>query len=178
MDNIAGESAVYKRRGQQQPKAFGPQERPKRLLFLVDLRFAASVVVVLLLARSRLHSASMYRFNDQDKRLARLVSLVIMVMESLAESAEMQEKYHYSIVGHSGDDAWIDLGVDFGAPPPTPKERYGVCVRLRLVDGVANRGAAVVRKMLAHSEYCQVCCVCVVALVCMCVLMGVFVAVG
>ncbi len=103
----------------------------------------------------------MYRFNEQDRRLARLVSLVIMVMESLAESAEMQEKYHYSIVGHSGDDAWIDLGVDFGAPPPTAKERYGeaacewLCV-CATVDNACAMVAAVVRKMLAHSEYCQV----------------------
>lgn len=80
----------------------------------------------------------MYRFNDQDRRLARLVSLIVMVMESFAESEELREKYHYSVVGHSGDDAWIDLGVDFGNPPTTPKDRY-----------------AVVRKMIAHSEYTQ-----------------------
>jgi hypothetical protein len=127
VENISGEQAVYKRRGKQQPKLFGPQEKPKRLLFAVDL------------------SASMYRFNDQDKRLARLVSLIVMVMESLGSSEELKSKYHYSIVGHSGDSARIDLGVDFGHPPSTPKERY-----------------AVVRKMIAHAEYVKHCCVCVV----------------
>ncbi len=119
VENIVGDANVYKRRGMQQPRAFGPQEKPKRLMFCVDL------------------SASMYRFNTQDQRLGRLQALVVMIMEALSGD-ELGRKYHYSIAGHSGDDAAISLGVEFGAPPPSAKERY-----------------AVVRKMTAHSEYCS-----------------------
>jgi hypothetical protein len=119
VETIVGDSNVFKRRGMQQPRAFGPQEKPKRLLFCVDL------------------SASMYRFNTQDQRLARLQALCVMIMEALSGD-ELSRKYHYSIVGHSGDDCAIPLGADFGAPPPTAKERY-----------------ALVKKMVAHSEYCS-----------------------
>ena len=44
-------------------------------------------------------SASMYRFNDQDKRLDRLLEVVCMIMESFSN---FEYKYKYSIVGHSG----------------------------------------------------------------------------
>lgn len=79
----------------------------------------------------------MFRFNSQDLRLARLASLVVMFLEAM-DVPELQTKYVYSIVGHSGDDAVIPLGVDFGKPPASAKQRY-----------------AVVRKMTAHAEYTQ-----------------------
>lgn len=85
VENIVGEAGVFKRRGEQAPRAFAPQERPKRLLLCVDV------------------SASMYRFNTQDQRLARLQALVVMLMEAL-DGEELGRKYHYSVVGHSGDD--------------------------------------------------------------------------
>lgn len=119
VESVVGEQAVYKRRGQQKPKFMGNQERPKRLLFVVDI------------------SASMYRFNHQDQRLARMIALCVMLMEAL-DTPELATKYHYRIVGHSGDDCAIDLGVEFGHPPATAKQRYQ-CVR----------------RMQAHSEYCQ-----------------------
>jgi MoxR-like ATPase len=120
VESIVGEENVYKRRGKQLPKSFGPQEKPKRLLFLCDL------------------SASMYRFNTQDQRLFRLVSLIVMLMEAFTSTAELREKYHFSIVGHSGDAEYIPLGVEFGAPPVSVKDKL-----------------AVVKKMNAHAEYCQ-----------------------
>jgi hypothetical protein len=68
---------------------------------------------------------------------ARLQALVVMLMEAL-DSDELSRKYHYSVVGHSGDDCAIPLGADFGKPPKTPKERL-----------------ALVKRMVAHSEYCS-----------------------
>jgi hypothetical protein len=115
VENIVGDANVYKRRGQQAPRAFAPQEKPKRLLFCVDV------------------SASMYRFNTQDQRLARLQALAVMVMEAL-DGDELARKYHYSIVGHSGDDCAIPLGAEFGAPPKGPKERLALVKKMVAVN--------------------------------------------
>jgi hypothetical protein len=98
VESIVGESNVFKRRGVNKPKPFGPQEKPKRLCFVLDL------------------SASMYRFNTQDQRLAREIELAVLVMEAL-DDPELHQKYHYTIIGHSGDDSVIDLGVAYGNPP-------------------------------------------------------------
>ena len=68
---------------------------------------------------------------------ARLQALVVMVMEAL-DGEELSRKYHYSIVGHSGDDSAIPLGAEFGCPPKTAKERF-----------------ALIKRMVAHSEYCS-----------------------
>ena len=122
VEAIVGDRNVYKRRGKQQPKAYGRQEKPKRLLFLVDL------------------SASMYRFNTQDQRLVREKELMVMVMEALASSEELRNKYHFEIRGHSGDDEFIDLGCNFGAAPPTPKERFQVIQKMGAVSEYTQSG--------------------------------------
>jgi von Willebrand factor A domain-containing protein 8 len=114
---IPGEKHVYKRRGNIDPSASrSVSTKPKRLRFVVDC------------------SGSMYRFNSYDERLNRCLQATSLVMESFDG---MQDKFDYSIVGHSGDSRCIDL-VPFGEPPANAKER----VRL-------------LQKMVAHSQFCE-----------------------
>ncbi len=79
-------------------------------------------------------SGSMYRFNSQDKRLDRLLQVTAMIMESLQG---FEQKFSYSIVGHSGDSPEIPL-VEYDKPPKNAKERLQV-----------------LEKMSAHSQYCS-----------------------
>ena len=117
VEGIAGEKHVYKRRGMIEPTVSSPhQDRQKRLRFVVDC------------------SGSMYRFNGYDGRLNRCLQAVALVMESLAG---MDDKFDYSIVGHSGDSRCIEL-VKFGEQPANFKER------LRILQ-----------TMVAHSQFCQ-----------------------
>lgn len=78
-------------------------------------------------------SGSMYRFNGQDKRLERLLQCTLMIMEAFQG---FEHKYSVSIVGHSGDSPEIPL-VDYGKSPQNRKERLKI-----------------LKKMIAHSEYC------------------------
>jgi hypothetical protein len=79
-------------------------------------------------------SGSMYRFNSQDKRLDRLLQVTAMIMESLQG---FEQKFSYSIVGHSGDSPEIPL-VEYDKPPKNAKERLQI-----------------LEKMSAHSQYCS-----------------------
>jgi MoxR-like ATPase len=78
-------------------------------------------------------SGSMYRFNSLDSRLQTEMASVLMMMEALRGI----ETFSYSIVGHSGDDPEIKL-VEYGKEPKDDKERL-----------------AVLRAMMAHSQYCS-----------------------
>lgn len=62
IESITGEKNVYKKRGEAPPELGAPQEKPKRLLFCMDI------------------SGSMYRFNGQDQRLERLMMSTLMIM--------------------------------------------------------------------------------------------------
>jgi hypothetical protein len=104
VDGITGEKSVYKSRGKQKPMEGSPQEKPKRLRFVMDV------------------SGSMARFNGTDRRLERLLQCTLMVMESLKG---FEHKYSYSIVGHSGDSPEIDF-VEYGKPPKNKKERLAI----------------------------------------------------
>lgn len=105
VEGIAGEKHVYKRRGLVAPTySSGSPKKQKRLRFVVDC------------------SGSMYRFNGYDNRLNRCLQTAALVMESLVD---MDDKFDYSIVGHSGDSRCIDL-VDFGNPPKNSKERLQI----------------------------------------------------
>ena len=64
----------------------------------------------------------MYRFNGYDKRLDRVLETAVLIMEALNN---MEHKFSYSMVGHSGDGPSIPL-VDFGEPPQTAKDRLAV----------------------------------------------------
>ncbi|KAM8976160.1 von Willebrand factor A domain-containing protein 8 [Pelodytes ibericus] len=88
IDGLAGEKAIYKRRGEQEPEIGSPQQKPKRLRLLVDV------------------SGSMYRFNGVDGRLERSMEAACMVMEAFEN---YEHKFKYDIVGHSGDGFNIEL---------------------------------------------------------------------
>eukprot|EP01116_Phalansterium_solitarium_P021620 TRINITY_DN6799_c0_g1_i1.p1 TRINITY_DN6799_c0_g1~~TRINITY_DN6799_c0_g1_i1.p1 ORF type:complete len:352 (+),score=63.07 TRINITY_DN6799_c0_g1_i1:188-1243(+) len=115
VETITGDRNVYKKRAEQPPQPGSPQEKPKRIRFVLDI------------------SGSMYRFNHQDKRLDRLILSTVMIMEAFEG---FEHKYHYSIVGHSGDSPEIPL-VDYIKPPRNRNERLKI-----------------LQKMKAHSEYC------------------------
>ena len=115
VEGSAGEKHVYKRRGSVDPtRNSSLSMRRKRLRFVVDC------------------SGSMYRFDGYDQRLQRCLQAAALIME-----AGLDEKFDYSIVGHSGDSRCIDL-VRFGEPPANTKER------LRILQ-----------TMVAHSQFCQ-----------------------
>ena len=116
IEGIAGEKHVYKRRGMIDPSSGHRVPKPKRLRFVVDC------------------SGSMYRFNSYDERLNRCLQATALVMESFEN---MQDKFDYSIVGHSGESHCIDL-VPFGEPPTNAKERMRV-----------------LQTMIAHSQFCE-----------------------
>jgi hypothetical protein len=76
----------------------------------------------------------MYRFNGYDSRLTRCLEAANLIMESFDG---MEQRFSYSIVGHSGDSPCIPL-VNFGQPPANEKQRMKV-----------------LQTMLAHSQYCM-----------------------
>jgi MoxR-like ATPase len=114
VDGVTGDKYIYKRRGYLQES--GPTPKPKRLRFVVDV------------------SGSMYRFNGYDSRLVRCLEATNLIMEAFDG---MESRFHYSIVGHSGDSACIPL-VNSGDPPSNEKQRMRV-----------------LQTMIAHSQYCQ-----------------------
>lgn len=117
VEGVAGEKHIYKRRGTVVPtRSSSISQRQKRLRFVVDC------------------SGSMYRFNGYDQRLNRCLQAVALVMESFDG---LDEKFDYSIVGHSGDSRCIDL-VRFGEPPANTQER------LRILQTI-----------FAHAQFCQ-----------------------
>jgi von Willebrand factor A domain-containing protein 8 len=116
IEGVAGEKNIYKRRGLVEPAMRSFLDRPQRLRFVVDC------------------SGSMYRFNGYDDRLSRCLQASALVMESFEG---MEDRFDYSIVGHSGDSRCIDL-VGFRDPPSNAKERMRI-----------------LQKMVAHSQYCQ-----------------------
>jgi len=115
VEGITGEKAIYKHRGDHDPVPGGLQEKPKRLLFAFDV------------------SASMYRFNQADRRLERMLETVVMIIESFKG---FEHKYSYAIIGHSGEGPVIPF-VEFGKPPKNE-----------------NEALKVLRRMHAHTEYC------------------------
>lgn len=107
VEGMAGETHVYKRRGKVQALYKGNREYPRkqqRLRFVVDC------------------SGSMYRFNSYDNRLNRCLQATALIMESFEG---MQDKFDYSIVGHSGDSRRIEL-VNFGDPPANSMARLRI----------------------------------------------------
>ncbi|GAB1605806.1 von Willebrand factor A domain-containing protein 8-like [Argonauta hians] len=104
IEGIAGEKAIYKRRGEQEPELGAPMELPKRLRLVVDV------------------SGSMYRFNGHDHRLEREMAAVLMVMEALEG---YDTKLKYEIFGHSGENYDTSF-VKFDKAPKNNKERLTV----------------------------------------------------
>ncbi|KAM7321273.1 hypothetical protein ACRRTK_019365 [Alexandromys fortis] len=104
IDGLAGEKAIYKRRGDLEPQLGSPQQKPKRLRLVVDV------------------SGSMYRFNGVDRRLERSMEAVCMVMEAFEN---YEEKFKYDIAGHSGDGYNIRL-VSANKIPKDNKQRLEI----------------------------------------------------
>ena len=113
---MTGEKLVYRRRGIPIAQSGALQRLPKRLQFVMDV------------------SGSMYRFNGSDQRLERLLEATLLIMEALEG---FENKYSYTIVGHSGDSASVPF-VPYDSPPRTRKDRLKV-----------------LQRMYAHSQYCS-----------------------
>ncbi|GAB1299119.1 von Willebrand factor A domain-containing protein 8 [Apodemus speciosus] len=108
IDGLAGEKAIYKRRGDLAPQLGSPQQKPKRLRLVVDV------------------SGSMYRFNGVDRRLERSMEAVCMVMEAFENYEEKFKKdSSYDIAGHSGDGYNIKL-VPVNKIPKNNKQRLEI----------------------------------------------------
>ena len=108
VDARAGESAVFRRRGDRKPQP-GVRARPKRLVLLFDV------------------SASMYRFNGVDGRLRISSESAVLLMEALADVSP--NAFEWALVGHSGDSAQ-HVFVPFGKPPRSEAERLRVVERM------------------------------------------------
>lgn len=80
-----------------------------------------------------LSAYSMFRFNTHDRRLERSLEVALMLMEAFRG---FEQKFAYSIIGHSGDGANIEF-VTPGKHPKTEKEEFEI-----------------INKMRAHSQYC------------------------
>ncbi|XP_068732159.1 von Willebrand factor A domain-containing protein 8-like [Montipora capricornis] len=104
IEGLAGERAIYKKRGEEDPELGTPQRLPKRLRFVVDV------------------SGSMYRFNSLDGRLGRVMEAACLVMEAFHH---YDNKIKYDIVGHSGDSPEIPF-VSHDQPPKNNKERLDI----------------------------------------------------
>ncbi|XP_031637278.1 von Willebrand factor A domain-containing protein 8 [Contarinia nasturtii] len=101
IEGLVGERNIYRKRGEENPEPGQPQEKPKRLKFVIDV------------------SGSMYRFNGYDQRLDRELEAVVMVMESFEG---FETRVRYDIVGHSGESKNI-LFVNEKNPPADSKMR-------------------------------------------------------
>lgn len=114
VDGVTGERNIYKRRSRADNES--PILSPKRIRFVVDV------------------SGSMYRFNGYDSRLVRCLEATNLIMESFDG---LQQRFDYSIVGHSGDSPCIPF-VDFGNPANNEKTRMKI-----------------LQSMIAHSQFCR-----------------------
>jgi len=108
VEGLAGERAIYKKRGKNEEKSSLKQKKKKLLYFTVDC------------------SASMFRFNGFDSRLERMCDVAVLIMEALAG---FESKFDYCIVGHSGMSTKFPL-VSFSKPPRNRKERLQVIRKL------------------------------------------------
>eukprot|EP00729_Bicosta_minor_P004263 gene4263-23013_t len=107
VDGATGDRNVYKRRGKDD-RMFGKiQQKPKRISFVVDVSSSMSVM-------------------NSDGRLDRMCATVVMIMEAFNN---MQHKYEYNVVGHSGDtDGFVF--VDWGKAPTNRSGRLEVIRRI------------------------------------------------
>ena len=76
VENVLGEKNVYKKRGEDENNKNPFSKEKKRILFVFDV------------------SASMYRFNGEDGRLDRLLSIFLLIVNSFNSK---HEKYEYAV---------------------------------------------------------------------------------
>jgi hypothetical protein len=108
VDAVAGERAVFKRRGEPEQQHGHQQQLPKRISFALDA------------------SASMARMNGWDGRMDRQVEAVCALMETLGP---LEHKWEYQLRVHSGSTADLELAT-FGAPPLSAEAKLDVVSRL------------------------------------------------
>jgi von Willebrand factor A domain-containing protein 8 len=114
---LTGDQRVMKRGGSPPTPPAGIQStRPRHLAFAFDV------------------SASMYRFDGTDGRLARSQAVAALLMEAFQGSGD---RYRYAMLGHSGDGPAIPL-TSFATPPATPADK------LRVIDSLS-----------AHAQFCS-----------------------
>eukprot|EP01138_Halocafeteria_seosinensis_P008927 gb/GECG01009124.1/.p1 GENE.gb/GECG01009124.1/~~gb/GECG01009124.1/.p1 ORF type:complete len:1545 (+),score=216.25 gb/GECG01009124.1/:1-4635(+) len=116
VDGVTGEKNIYKRRVVEDVEEDLHSNNKVKLHFVLDV------------------SGSMYRFNNQDGRLNRLLETSVMIMESFRG---FEDRFDYCIVGHSGDAEKIPL-VNYGSPPQNEKERLEI-----------------LQTMVAHTQFCM-----------------------
>lgn len=68
VDGATGDRMIFRRRADVSPEPGAPQQKPKRLRFVLDV------------------SGSMYRFNSMDHRLERCCQMAVMVSSPLVAS--------------------------------------------------------------------------------------------
>ena len=78
-------------------------------------------------------SGSMYRFNSIDGRMERSMEAVLMVLEAFKG---FEDKVQLEVTGHSGDDSRVEF------------------VSRNTVPGNENERLLVLKRMLAHSQFC------------------------
>ena len=126
VDGLTGDRLVFKRRGFPDQStisnaASSSEGNKKRLHFVFDV------------------SASMYRFNGEDRRLERVLEAALMIMESMPNSnagATDNDIIEYAITGHSGDSPEIPFLSFFDKRPTNEKERLEI-----------------LQEMAAHSQF-------------------------
>ena len=124
VDGATGERNIFKKRGNNNPLFGNIQKNPKRLRFVMDV------------------SSSMARFNGVDRRLDRLCACTVMIMEAFQG---LEHKYHYEIVGHSGESHDVRFvgskGADEGSGDGMPRGR--------------PERLAVIQEMYNHASFCM-----------------------
>jgi hypothetical protein len=71
-------------------------------------------------------SSSMARFNGSDRRLDRMCASTVMIMEAFQG---LEHKYHYEIVGHSGEShriPFVQSSDELDGMPRSRKERLAI----------------------------------------------------
>lgn len=113
VDALAGSPAVFRKRGAEPVKSTAGGKRSQiRIRFVVDC------------------SASMYRFDFEDRRLSNMVEMLVAVMEGLdGLEAAQQHDHHvrvlFELYGHSGDTHLIPL-VAADSFPASRKARFQI----------------------------------------------------
>ncbi|CAL8113762.1 unnamed protein product [Orchesella dallaii] len=116
IEGVVGEKNIYRMRKHENPEVGDPILKPKLIRFLVDC------------------SGSMYRFNGYDKRMDRMLSSILMVINAFKG---FQDTVKYDIFIHSGDEYDYQI-VQKDQPPKNDKE---------VLD--------VLKYMFLHSQFCS-----------------------
>ena len=160
VDGATGERNIFKKRGNNNPMFGNVQMHPKRAinLLLPDGHSSPGVLRCSGLRFLMDVSSSMSRFNGTDRRLDRMCASTVMIMEAFQGErtgcvcevwasnltrvcAGLEHKYHYEIIGHSGEShriTFVGPGsvTDAGSNDGMPRTRAD---RLAVVQEMYSR---------------------------------------